>query len=115
SSMEMFVLQSSVWLYEIGLQPRQPVPGLGLDWNYEKPLNCSELEELRTKKHFFTATMLSESLSPSGKPLVSGLLLPADDANRAVLEVCRSYSEEPFHNTDEFFPVNGVEVRIRLL
>lgn len=115
SPVETFILCSAAWLYEIGFQARCPIPGLGLDWSYQKPLNRFGLGELRSKKHLFTEQMILESLSLGGEPLVTGLALPADDVTRSVVEVCRGCSNENITNIQEILPALGNEVRVRLL
>ena len=114
---EVFIVSAAAWLYEIGMQSPNLKPVLGFDYRPGDSLSFSQLQQIREKKHLLTERLIIDSVRSDyqGPPLQLGLIRPADDYTRLIAEVCRWCSDEPLEDVPETLPVNGVDVRVRLL
>jgi hypothetical protein len=114
---EVFIVSAAAWLYEIGMQSPNLKPVLSFDCQPGDSLSFSQLQEIREKKHLLTERLIIDSVRSDyqGPPLQLGLIRPADDYTRLIAEVCRWCSDEPLEDVPVTLPVNGFDVRVRLL
>lgn len=114
---EVFVISAAAWLYEIGIQCPTLKPILDFECQPDEQLTPLQLQEIRAKKHLLTEQMIYDSVNPAyrGPTLELGLTRPVDDYIQAIAEVCKGCSGDSIEDIPEILPVNGMEVRARLL
>lgn len=117
NSDEVYVLLVAAWLYETGLQSPGLRPVVDIDYLPGDSLLPSQLQRIRAKKHLLSERLIMDSVRGDyqGPQLHLGLLRPPDDYTRLVAEVCRWCSDEPLQDVPNTMPVNGMDVRVRLL
>jgi hypothetical protein len=113
---EIFIISASAWLYEIGMQSPNLQSYLPFKYEPGTSLSTSQLQKIRTHKHFLTQELIVDSIRNDyeGPQIDLGLSRP-DDYTRAIAEVCRWCSDEPLGEIDQTIPVSGIEVRLRLM
>ena len=114
---EIFIISAAAWLYEIGMQSPNLQPVLDFAYEAGVPLTTDQLLQIRDHRPLLTRQLIADSIRSNytGPKISLGLSNEADDYTRAIAEVCRWCSQEPLEEVDKFFPVNGIEVRLRLL
>lgn len=114
---EIFILSAAAWLYEIGMQSPNLQPILDFAYEPDVRLTHEQLLQIREQRHLLTRQLIADSIRPgyNGPAIRLGLNNEPDDYTRVIAEVCRWCSQEDLELVDKSIPVNGIEVRLRLM
>lgn len=114
---EIFIISAAAWLYEVGMQSPNLQPVLDFAYEPGAGLSMEQLLQIRERRHLLTRQLIADSIRPNyaGPAIRLGLNNEPDDYTRVIAEVCRWCSLEDLGAVDKFIPVNGIEVRLRLM